>query len=218
CGAGGFSAGLFEAGFDVLAGVDWDCDAAQTYMVNLGAYPIDVRFVAPADRDRFADYLERQVQRSARGNPAGIAQLTTSGAHCAASHPVPVFWFGDIRQLSGEALLESIGLEVGELDLLVGGPPCQGYSMAGRRNVMDPRNSLVFEFVRLALEIRPRAICMENVPGMLSMVTETGAPVVDGVCRLLESGGFGEYAAMRQVLAGGDGRRIVSRHAGKRRE
>src|SRR5690606_17215159 len=99
-----------------------------------------------------------------------------------------------------------------------GGPPCQGYSMAGRRNVMDPRNSLVFEFVRLALEIRPRAICMENVPGMLSMVTETGAPVVDEVCRLLESGGFGEYAAMRQVLAGGDGRRIVSRHAGKRRE
>src|SRR5690606_15606153 len=89
-------------------------------------------------------------------------------------------------------------------------------SMAGRRNVMDPRNSLVFEFVRIALEIRPRVLCMENVPGMLSMVTETGAPVVDEVCRLLESGGFGEYAALRQVLAGGDGRRIVSRDAGKR--
>src|SRR5690606_2577383 len=185
-----------------------------TYMVNLGAYPIDVRFVAPADRDRFADYLERQVQRSARGNPAGIAQLTTSGAHCAVSHPVPVFWFGDIRQLSGEAILESIGLDVGELDLVVGGPPCQGYSMAGRRNVMDPRNSLVFEFARLVCEMKPRTFCMENVPGMLSMVTETGASVVDELCRVFERGEYGEYESMRRVLTGD--RKMVSRGAGQR--
>src|SRR5690606_39344596 len=80
CGCGGFSLGLFEAGFDVLAGVDWDCDAAETYMVNLGAYPIDLRFVTDDDRSRFARHLSRHVQRSARRNPAGIAQLRTSGA------------------------------------------------------------------------------------------------------------------------------------------
>lgn len=53
--------------------------------------------------------------------------------------------------------------------LLVGGPPCQGFSVAGKRDPNDPRNYLFQEFVRVASEIRPWYIVMENVPGILTM-------------------------------------------------
>lgn len=217
CGCGGFSLGLIEAGWDVLCGVDNDIDASQTYMRNLGTYPMDLRFVEPSDRERMERSLRRQMRRNEKRT--GVASFSVSGSANPRVHDgVPVFWLGDIRKLTGKQILDSIGLEVGELDLVVGGPPCQGYSMAGKRNVMDPRNSLVFEFARLVCEMRPRVLCMENVPGMASMVTETGQPVLDAICEILEAGDYGTHEAMRAVLAGGQGRKMVSRDAGKRRE
>jgi DNA (cytosine-5)-methyltransferase 1 len=56
----------------------------------------------------------------------------------------------------------------GEIDLIAGGPPCQGFSFIGKRLVDDPRNALVLAFVRLVRELRPRYAVMENVPGMAS--------------------------------------------------
>jgi DNA (cytosine-5)-methyltransferase 1 len=53
-----------------------------------------------------------------------------------------------------------------DIDLVVGGPPCQGFSLIGKRIVDDPRNELVFHFFRIVKEIRPRYFVMENVPGM----------------------------------------------------
>lgn len=53
------------------------------------------------------------------------------------------------------------------IDAIFGGPPCQGYSTMGKRLVDDPRNQLVFHFLRLVAEVRPRYFVMENVPGML---------------------------------------------------
>ena len=58
-----------------------------------------------------------------------------------------------------------------EVDLVAGGPPCQGFSHMGTRDVTDPRNSLVGEFVSLVLALRPKAFLMENVPGMQSGAT-----------------------------------------------
>ena len=55
----------------------------------------------------------------------------------------------------------------GEIDLVAGGPPCQGFSLIGRRLVDDKRNQLVFHFFRLVSELRPRYFVMENVPGMI---------------------------------------------------
>lgn len=55
----------------------------------------------------------------------------------------------------------------GEVDLIAGGPPCQGFSSIGRRLVDDTRNQLVFHFFRLVSELRPRYFVMENVPGMV---------------------------------------------------
>jgi DNA (cytosine-5)-methyltransferase 1 len=54
----------------------------------------------------------------------------------------------------------------GEVDVIFGGPPCQGFSNIGKRLVDDPRNQLVFHFFRLIRELKPRYFLMENVPGM----------------------------------------------------
>ena len=54
----------------------------------------------------------------------------------------------------------------GQVDVVFGGPPCQGFSTMGKRLVDDPRNQLVFHFFRLVRDLRPRYFVMENVPGM----------------------------------------------------
>lgn len=76
---------------------------------------------------------------------------------------------GDIREVSGKDLAVIAGLDGTGLDLLVGCPPCQGFSIRGKRDPNDPRNRLYLEFVRLAKELRPRAIVFENVPGFVSL-------------------------------------------------
>jgi len=82
---------------------------------------------------------------------------------------LPVF-SGDISALHAEQVYELSGLRPGELDVLAGGPPCQSFSTAGRRRGLeDGRNGpLLFEFVRLIEELRPRAFLIENVKGLLS--------------------------------------------------
>ena len=75
----------------------------------------------------------------------------------------------DICKLSGEYILKKVGLAKGQLDLLVGGPPCQGFSTANsRRSATDPRSKLMWQFVRMVREIQPRFFCIENVRGILS--------------------------------------------------
>lgn len=59
------------------------------------------------------------------------------------------------------------GVAQGEVDLVFGGPPCQGYSQIGTRDLDDPRNGLYSEFVRVLKYLRPRIFLMENVPNML---------------------------------------------------
>ena len=76
---------------------------------------------------------------------------------------------GDIRDLSPADILDAVRLERGEIDLLVGGPPCQSFSTAGRRGtVQDPRGTLLWEFLRFVDALRPRFFLMENVRGLMS--------------------------------------------------
>ena len=76
---------------------------------------------------------------------------------------------------------------------------------------MDPRNSLVFDFARLVLEIRPKAMVMENVPQVLSMLTPEGVPVIDALARVLTDGGFSTYNALKASLAAQAGAGAVLR-------
>jgi DNA (cytosine-5)-methyltransferase 1 len=73
----------------------------------------------------------------------------------------------DISKLNGKRLLELAGLGVGELDGLIGGPPCQGFSRMGTRDHLDPRNDLFVKFFKLVRECQPRFFVVENVLGIL---------------------------------------------------
>jgi DNA (cytosine-5)-methyltransferase 1 len=123
-------------------------------------------------------------------------------APCVDPWPCEHFWVRDVTELTGGEIVDALGMRPGEVDAVIGGPPCQGYSIAGKRDVMDPRNSLVFEFARLVLEIRPKTFAMENVTGLLSMVTPEGIPVMDALARVFADGGFGTYDALRRSLRG----------------
>lgn len=72
----------------------------------------------------------------------------------------------DARSLQGDDLLAISGLKRGEVDLVAGGPPCQGFSIQRRGDANDPRNELIFEFLRLVGEIAPKAFLMENVSAL----------------------------------------------------
>ncbi|MDD5323282.1 MAG: DNA cytosine methyltransferase [Methylococcales bacterium] len=74
----------------------------------------------------------------------------------------------DIAKLGGNVLLMRAGLKKGELDGLIGGPPCQGFSTMGKRQLDDSRNDLFGHFMRLVNETQPAFFLAENVPGILN--------------------------------------------------
>lgn len=74
---------------------------------------------------------------------------------------------GDVAALSVDEVLRRTGLAPGELDVLDGSPPCQGFSTAGARQIDDPRNALYREFTRLLRGLAPKAFVMENVTGLV---------------------------------------------------
>ena len=87
-------------------------------------------------------------------------------------------WFerSDIKDLTGETIKSRIsnlkmfhGKDVPDIDLMIGGPSCQGFSRAGRRDKSDPRNMLFGEYVRVISEVRPKYIVLENVEGFVDM-------------------------------------------------
>lgn len=76
---------------------------------------------------------------------------------------------GDINTCSAEQVLEAAGATADEIDVIVGGPPCQAFSTAGKRKAFnDQRGNAFLKYIDLALEIRPPFIVIENVRGLLS--------------------------------------------------
>ena len=90
-----------------------------------------------------------------------------------------IFYKGDIHNVTGSFIKQSIlslnknkGLNEIKIDAVFGGPPCQGFSMAGKRDKNDPRNMLFKEYLRVVGEISPDYVIMENVVGFLSTKLE----------------------------------------------
>jgi DNA (cytosine-5)-methyltransferase 1 len=179
-GCGGFSLGFLHAGFEVLAAVEWDVPACTTYWFNLCGP--ESRWVGDAKTVQKRDRILKQDLF----NP-----LRTD------LPPVRALICDDIHHWTGEQILALVGRAVGDVDCIMGGPPCQGFSYIGRRDVVDPRNSLLFEFARLVHEIKPKTFVMENVPGMVSMTTPSGQNVVSLLLRCFEDEG---YLAVSQRL------------------
>jgi DNA (cytosine-5)-methyltransferase 1 len=84
------------------------------------------------------------------------------------NYPLIPYWTKDISKLSGEEFLETLQFKSGELDVLIGGPPCQGFSPNGKRWLEDNRNLLFSHFIRLSQHARPRCVILENVPPALT--------------------------------------------------
>lgn len=86
------------------------------------------------------------------------------------NHPKVTIYRDDIRDLNPEILLKELNIKKGDLDLLAGCPPCQGFSSHTTRNksssVNDNRNDLVFEFLRFVEILLPKTIMLENVPAL----------------------------------------------------
>ena len=84
------------------------------------------------------------------------------------NHPDVSLWEQDVCEVTGPALVNELELARGELDLLAACPPCQGFSRLrtknGSRRNRDARNQLIFEVLRLARSLRPKAVMLENVP------------------------------------------------------
>lgn len=76
-------------------------------------------------------------------------------------------WQRDITTIKANEILEFCNIKVGELDILDGSPPCQGFSTAGKRQVNDNRNDLFKSFIYLIQELQPKIFVMENVSGMV---------------------------------------------------
>ncbi len=84
------------------------------------------------------------------------------------------FHQGDIKELNGDMIRQAIShleifrnREIPEIDAVFGGPPCQGFSRAGRRNPNDPRNMLFREYLRVIHEVSPKYVVLENVTGFV---------------------------------------------------
>ena len=124
-GAGGLSRGFYDAGYDVVLGVDFDEAALKTFKANHGkAEAMKLDLFDHSNIDVIINFLKEK----------------------------------DIK-----------------LDVLVGGPPCQGFSVAGPRDMNDKRNMLYTAMVELAERVKPQVVVLENVPGMVQTNGGIGA-------------------------------------------
>lgn len=124
-GAGGLSRGFYDAGYEVVLGVDFDEAALKTFKENHGS---------------------------------------------AEAMKLDLFDHGNI-----DVIIDFLNKNNIKLDVLVGGPPCQGFSVAGPRDMNDKRNSLYTAMVKLAARVKPQAVILENVPGMVQTNGGIGA-------------------------------------------
>jgi DNA (cytosine-5)-methyltransferase 1 len=127
-GAGGLTLGFEQAGFDVLAAVEYDPIHAAVHSFN---FP-NTEIVCEDITGLSAETVRAAIRRG---------------------------WRAHGRRGSWD----------GKLDAVIGGPPCQGFSVIGKRQFNDVRNQLVFNFARLVGELQPRYFMMENVPGLTSL-------------------------------------------------
>ena len=107
---------------------------------------------------------------------AGIDKDTRALASHTQNFPNAKHLAWDLSETTGAEILKETMLRSGEIDVVVGGPPCQGFSTMGKRDHLDPRNLLIWDFFRVVRELSPRAFLLENVPGVLDA---TYKPILD---------------------------------------
>lgn len=112
-------------------------------------------------------------------------------------HHGPAF-VRDIYEVSKKSIEKDLGHKIGKIDVVIGGPPCQGFSVQRRGDDNDPRNNLVLEYIRMILDIKPKFFVMENVGGLLS---PRGRPYLEQLKKSCEDAG---YVIQRAKLTASD--------------
>ena len=173
-GAGGLDLGLEMAGFETRVATDLEPRAVESLALNQA-----LSSAVGDDKRRAVESVLRRREFSRLGGEAIESlrvRLNTSSAPVLSETRLIR---ADIRELSGESLLEAAHAKRGEIDLLAGGPPCQSFSRAGQRaTVMDERGLLFLDFVRVVRAVMPRWVVFENVKGL----GQTKAPVRLSTC------------------------------------
>lgn len=156
-GAGGFSLGLRRAGFEIVLANEYSTEPEWTYRANLlsgkeGTFPKRPAIASARDRKAHRAKVRTQLLEERDGI------LEDFDRHMRG---------GDIREVMPSRWLKDWRSRHGEIDLLVAGPPCQGFSCAGARDPDDERNNLASEAIRVVRLLQPKIVIIENVPGML---------------------------------------------------
>lgn len=105
------------------------------------------------------------------------------------NHRGTTFFNESIEELSTARISKVAGVHKADIDILIGGPPCQGFSInAPKRSLHDDRNHLFRQYGRLVLEgLRPKVVVMENVPGMVSL---EGGKFIREIYALFQQAGY----------------------------
>lgn len=134
CGAGGFSSGFEQAGFNIEMGFDFDEDAIATFR-----------------RNHYADGR---------------------------------LW--DFDEIDTGEMFAEYGLHGGMCDIVIGGPPCKGFSTMGNRDTNDTRNKLYFKAINYVNSLSPDVVLFENVEGLKSMEMSEGNSVLESIINAFE--------------------------------
>lgn len=94
-----------------------------------------------------------------------------------------------IQEFSDDKLVDFVD-KYGAVDVLLGGPPCQGFSLAGKRKIDDPRNELFLDYIRVVRYLRPKVAVLENVRLLTSMKTTSGIYVKDAIADEFREQGY----------------------------
>ena len=126
-----------------------------------------------------------------------------------ANWPNADYLVADITKMEGKDLLAEAGIDKGELDMLDSSPPCQGFSVSGKRQIDDSRNSLFLDFCRLLGSMQPKTFVMENVAGLVrgkmrvlfrEMTAELKRQGYDVVCRRLDASWLGVPQRRKRMI------------------
>jgi DNA (cytosine-5)-methyltransferase 1 len=157
-GAGGFSLGLARAGFEIVLANEYSTEPEWTYRANL---------LADSDEGEFPLRPAELTRRSERAYRTAVRTQLLRERKDASDDFSRRMRGGDIRDVLGTRWLKRWQKRHDEVDVLVAGPPCQGFSSAGKRDPEDERNLLSNEALRVVRVLRPKVVVIENVPGML---------------------------------------------------
>lgn len=166
-GAGGFSLGFINAGMKCVSALEFNSDAAWTYWSNLCYKGWSHLWLAPDD--------EINLKRVKKwGNAETTNVLWPDGPPdnwLSVPEPMPCLnlFLMDITKLEPEEWMELCGVGVGDIRVFIGGPPCQGFSTSGKREVGDARNMLPLRMIYYAKVCKPDFVLIENVPGLLTL-------------------------------------------------